>query len=64
VKDHTLREDFTVKRVNPYIFSMCIDAALNIMRRKGVTNISKETFINCMDFEGMKEKYEEYFQYC
>jgi predicted transposase YbfD/YdcC len=64
VKDHTMREDFTVKRVNPYIFSMCIDASLNIMRHKGTTNISQETFINCMDFEGMLKKYSGYLQCC
>jgi hypothetical protein len=64
VKDHTIREDFTVKRVNPYIFSICIDAALNIMRHEGVTNISEETHLNCMDFDGMMKKYGQYLQYC
>jgi predicted transposase YbfD/YdcC len=64
VKDHTMREDFTVKRKNPYNFSMCIDAALNIMRHEGATNISGEIFINCMDFEAMVKKYGQYLQYC
>ncbi|MDR1208100.1 MAG: hypothetical protein LBJ89_01980 [Holosporales bacterium] len=53
VKNHTTREDFTVKRVNPYIFSICIDAALNIMRHEGITNISEKTYSNYMDFDGM-----------
>jgi predicted transposase YbfD/YdcC len=64
VKDQTIREDCSVKRVNPYIFSMCIDAVLNIMRLEGVTNISEETFINCMDLDGMVEKYGKYMEYC
>jgi hypothetical protein len=60
VKDDTLREDFTVKRVNPHIFSMCIDMALNLMRLEGAGNIAAEIHNNCMDFDGVIRQYAKY----
>lgn len=63
MNDHIIREYFTVKRVNPYILSICIDAVLNMIRHEGVANILEETYFNCIDFDKMMKKYEKYLQY-
>lgn len=58
VKDVAFREDGATKRVNPYIYSRCIDMALNIMRSIKVDNIKSELYKNSLDFfafyEGIK----------
>ncbi|GHU12096.1 hypothetical protein FACS189449_05020 [Alphaproteobacteria bacterium] len=59
VKDATFREDFTVKRVNPCIFSICIDFALNIMRINKEKNIRKALYCNSMNFMRCFESYRE-----
>jgi predicted transposase YbfD/YdcC len=51
VKDATFREDFTTKRVNPYVFSSLIDIALNVLKSKGVKNIRKTLRINALNLE-------------
>jgi predicted transposase YbfD/YdcC len=59
VKDATFREDYTIKRVNPQIFSTIIDFALNIMRRKKTSNIRSSLRENILDFEAFFENYQE-----
>ncbi|MDR3285203.1 MAG: transposase [Holosporales bacterium] len=59
VKDVTMREDFTTKRRNPFIFSFCMAAVLNIMRVKNETNISEALHINGMRLSECIEKYRE-----
>ncbi|GHU14561.1 hypothetical protein FACS189449_11410 [Alphaproteobacteria bacterium] len=59
LKDATCREDFTVKRVNPCIFSICIDFALNIMRINKEENIRKALYCNSMNFIRCFESYQE-----
>ncbi|GHT95404.1 hypothetical protein FACS1894122_12860 [Alphaproteobacteria bacterium] len=59
LKDATCREDFTVKRVNPCIFSICIDFALNIMRINKEENIRKALYCNSMNFMRCFESYQK-----
>ena len=53
IKDTTFKEDRTVKRVNPYIYSTCIDIALNIMRSIKAANIRSTVYKNALDFNMM-----------
>ena len=49
VKDNAFLEDFSTKRINPYIYSSCIDICLNIMRNKGCKNIKGTIYKNSLD---------------
>jgi predicted transposase YbfD/YdcC len=59
VKDRTFREDYTTKRVNPWIFSTIIDFGLNIMKRKNVDNVRSSLYENVLDFEAFFKNYRE-----
>jgi predicted transposase YbfD/YdcC len=56
VKDTAFMEDCTVKRVNPAIFSISIDIALNIMRKNKEFNITGTMHGNCMNFKKHYQK--------
>jgi predicted transposase YbfD/YdcC len=57
VKDQTFKEDFSVKRVNPFIFSLCIDLSLNMMRSNDERNIRKALFRNSINFSNTCANY-------
>ncbi|MDR3285411.1 MAG: hypothetical protein LBS83_01870 [Holosporales bacterium] len=61
VKDVTFREDFSVKRKNPFVFSSLIDMELNIMRSNGENNISNTVYGNSLKFKNTYMKYKKYF---
>ena len=50
IKDVAFREDAMTKRCNPYIYSTCIDIALNILRITDVKNIKSSLYKNSLDF--------------
>ncbi|MDR0632176.1 MAG: hypothetical protein LBF54_02995 [Holosporaceae bacterium] len=56
MKDSAFREDFALRRVNPYIFSMIIDFALNFLRFEKVSNIKTAIRLNLLNFETFIEK--------
>jgi predicted transposase YbfD/YdcC len=56
VKDVAFREDTQTKHCNPYIYSTCIDIALNIMRVNKEENIKNTLYRNSLDFFAMYEK--------
>ena len=57
VKDVAFQEDATTKRVNPLIFSACIDFAMNILRSSGVDNMRKSIYEASLDIFVFLEKY-------
>jgi predicted transposase YbfD/YdcC len=57
VKDSAFREKFAVRRVNPCIFAIIIDFALNFLRSEKVPNIRTAIKINILDFEAFMEKW-------
>jgi predicted transposase YbfD/YdcC len=61
VRDVTMREDFTVKRVNPFAFATILSLALNILRSKNVKNINEAIEKNAMDFEKVLKTYVHLF---
>ena len=58
VKDVAFQEDKTIKRVNPYIYAMCGDIALNTLRSIGVQNIKNAIYKNTMSFIDMHTRVE------
>ena len=52
VKDVAFLEDSLIKHCNPYIYSTCIDIALNIMRINNIKNIKSTLYRNALDFQG------------
>ena len=44
VKDVAFQEDANIKRVNPFVFSTCIDFALNRLRKSGCKNIKNKLY--------------------
>ena len=44
VKDVAFQEDANIKRVNPFVFSTCIDFALNRLRKSGCKNIKNKIY--------------------
>lgn len=50
IKDVAFREDAMTKRCNPYIYSTCIDMALNILRISDIKNIKSSLYKNSLDF--------------
>jgi predicted transposase YbfD/YdcC len=57
VKDNAFREDFSVRRVNPCIFAIIIDFALNFLRSEKVSYIRTAIKINILDFEAFMGKW-------
>ena len=57
VKDVAFQEDGQTKHRNPYIYSTCIDIALNITRSKDISNIKSSLYENCLDFNRFYEKF-------
>jgi predicted transposase YbfD/YdcC len=51
IKDRDYMEDRTPKRVNPHIFSYCMDISINALRSKGVTNMREALYNNRGDLE-------------
>ena len=56
-KDVALQEDGQTKHRNPYIYSTCIDIALNITTSKGISNIKSSVYENCLGFNMFYEKF-------
>ena len=55
IKDVAFQEDLQTKQCNPFIYSSCIDIALNIMRIKNVENIKSELYRNSLEFKVLYE---------
>lgn len=55
VKDVAFQEDKMKKQVNPYIYSTCIDIALNVMRGKNAQNIKSTLYKNSLKFSKLYE---------
>jgi predicted transposase YbfD/YdcC len=60
VKDVAFQEDSQTKHVNPYIYSTCIDMALNIMRVNKIDNIKSSLYQNSLDFYQFYEKFKSW----
>ena len=56
-KDVTMREDLSRIRVNPQNFAKLRSFWLNIMRKKKITDIENEMYINVLDIRKMLRKY-------
>ena len=50
IKDTAFMEDKCTKIVNPFIYSVCIDFAINILRSQGTAKIRETLYNNCMNF--------------
>lgn len=57
IKDVAFQEDRQTKHCNPYVYSTCIDIALNITRSKRIANIKSSLYENCLDFHKFYEKF-------
>ena len=57
VKDVAFQEDKGIRRVNPYIFSFCIDFALNRMRANQEKYIKPQIYENSLNLKKMIKKY-------
>lgn len=55
VKDVAFQEDSHVKRVNPFIYSTCIDIGLNKLRALKMKNIKNTLYKASLDFFGFLE---------
>ena len=60
IKDIAFQEDSQTKRINPYIYSVCIDIALNIAKLNGVKNIKSSLHENCLDFYRFYDKFKKF----
>ena len=58
VKDVTMKEDLSRIRKNPQNIAKLKSLALNIMRKKKVTNIENECYINVLNINKMMKKYD------
>jgi predicted transposase YbfD/YdcC len=53
VKDVAFQEDANIKRVNPFVFSTCIDFALNRLRKNGCKNIKNKIYEISLNIENL-----------
>ena len=53
VKDVAFQEDANIKRVNPLVFSTCIDFALNRLRKNGCKNIKNKIYEISLNIENL-----------
>jgi predicted transposase YbfD/YdcC len=51
IKDRDYMEDKTSKRVNPHIFSYCIDISINALKSKGTSNTREARYNNRGDLK-------------
>jgi predicted transposase YbfD/YdcC len=61
IKDAVFQEDTRTKHKNPFIYSMCIDLALNLMRKKRIKNIKKAIYQNSLEFYQFYKKFQNEF---
>jgi predicted transposase YbfD/YdcC len=62
IKDVAFQEDSQTKRINPYVYSVCIDIALNISKVNGVKNIKSSLHENCLDFYRFYDNFKTFLQ--
>ena len=61
VRDVTMKEDHSRIRKNPENFAKIRSTTLNIMRKKGDSNIENSLFINSLNISKMIRKYHDLF---
>jgi predicted transposase YbfD/YdcC len=57
IKDVAFQEDTQKKHCNPFVYAICIDIALNIMRSKGSNSIKSTLYKNSLDFMQLMKNY-------
>jgi hypothetical protein len=57
IKDVAVQEDTQKKHCNPFVYAICIDIALNIMRSKGSNSIKSTLYKNSLDFMQLMKNY-------